>query len=487
LQGTFSYQATRRASAAGFSEKDIKVVSLDSVRGLTAEYVHVIRARRTPDKADQYCGIQGDLRREYISYTRGRQKTSIWLEREPFGTPDDKVQQFKLSDPNSKGQDHANLRNRLIKEQKLPFSVIEGELWQDLEPLQKADERLSLGIYDGFRLINKSANVSTNLGTNLGTNRIDAFSNALDAIKGLCGPLSDFLRADLAAIRSNGILRAPAPMKLFDADMNDQGSYPPAAAVCLAMAIAPAVVATVDVSTELVQLAIPLVNCFGVHRLGCSTNQEPLLRAFILVVRDVHVAITDLRLTPRAVLHKAESVDIDGQRWYSKACRSDREACVLLQEDLARRKRRRVYAYLGGGSLTHASTDLAQAMVVRTKDWAAAASVLAAVWLLTSCVPGIPVMFQQSYVIAGDGDAACVALETDEADAEPVAAGLPDVKASFAETCQKAAQAAATRLLPSALAQIRDRDEALVTWADARLRWRELQEKLAHIAEALAA
>ena len=32
-------------------------------------------------------GIQSDLKREYITYTRGRQTTMIWLEKQPYGTP----------------------------------------------------------------------------------------------------------------------------------------------------------------------------------------------------------------------------------------------------------------------------------------------------------------------------------------------------------------------------------------------------------------
>ena len=70
-----------------FKPEDIKVLVLDSVRGVTADYVHVIRGERSIGAQDQYLGIQSDLRREYISYTRGRLLCHVWLDDKPFGTP----------------------------------------------------------------------------------------------------------------------------------------------------------------------------------------------------------------------------------------------------------------------------------------------------------------------------------------------------------------------------------------------------------------
>ena len=66
-----------------FKPEDIKVLVLDSVRGVTADYVHVIRGERSIGAQDQYLGIQGDLRREYISYTRGRLLCHVWLDDNP--------------------------------------------------------------------------------------------------------------------------------------------------------------------------------------------------------------------------------------------------------------------------------------------------------------------------------------------------------------------------------------------------------------------
>ena len=68
-------------------EDIVKVMVLDSVRGITADYVHVARGERQPGRRDQYWGIQADTHREYISYTRARIHCHVWLGQNPFGHP----------------------------------------------------------------------------------------------------------------------------------------------------------------------------------------------------------------------------------------------------------------------------------------------------------------------------------------------------------------------------------------------------------------
>ena len=50
-----------------FDDKCIKVLVVDSARGMTASFVHVIRGERLAGRNDQYFCIQGDAHREYIS------------------------------------------------------------------------------------------------------------------------------------------------------------------------------------------------------------------------------------------------------------------------------------------------------------------------------------------------------------------------------------------------------------------------------------
>jgi hypothetical protein len=68
-------------------DNPIKVLSVDSIRGVTSSFVHVVRARRHVDTPDQYFGIQGEKKREYICYTCGKVATTMWLEEEPHGVP----------------------------------------------------------------------------------------------------------------------------------------------------------------------------------------------------------------------------------------------------------------------------------------------------------------------------------------------------------------------------------------------------------------
>ena len=114
-----------------FKPEDIKVLVLDSVRGVTADYVHVVRGERFVGAQDQYWGIQSDLRREYISYTRGRLLCHVWLGTKPFGYPGGQPPRVPPSDRMAKGQDHAFERNRLIAHQKLDWNLLQGLSWKD--------------------------------------------------------------------------------------------------------------------------------------------------------------------------------------------------------------------------------------------------------------------------------------------------------------------------------------------------------------------
>jgi hypothetical protein len=168
-------------------------------------------------------------------------------------------------------------------------------------------------------------------------------------------------------------------------------------ALRFAMAMAPALTADVHQGTQLTQLCIPIMRCNGLDPLGENLldRGERMLRAFVLVVKQ---ALGEASLEPKAITHKAETVEILGERWFSKACRSDREASALVNSTLPKSKQRRVYCYLGGGGLSEASTWLAQGVVVRAKSWEEAAAVCTAVSLLTMGVPGPTVFLEQKFI-----------------------------------------------------------------------------------------
>ena len=123
------------------------------------------------------------------------------------------------------------------------------------------------------------------------------------------------------------------------------------------------------------------------------------------------------RHEPFARTHKAESVDTLGLRWYSKACRSDREAVGLIDPDRSGPRRARVYCYLGGGGLTETSTNLAQGVVCRTKSWETAVVVCVAVTLITVAVPGPTVFLEQwGSVVDGVGSSDPILFDEQEED-----------------------------------------------------------------------
>ena len=100
---TFLEQPAIKEQVAPLSVACIKVVLLDSARGMTADYVHVIRASRRPDSRDQYWGIQAEPNREYISYTRGKYMCNMWLEVQPFGHPGQPAATFNAKGPRLQG------------------------------------------------------------------------------------------------------------------------------------------------------------------------------------------------------------------------------------------------------------------------------------------------------------------------------------------------------------------------------------------------
>ena len=101
-----------KALIAPFDDTCIKVLVVDSARGMTASFVHVIRGERLAGRNDQYFGIQGDEHREYISYTRGKHLCHVLLQVQPFGVPGDNVYVDPASAP--KGIAIARRRNQLI-------------------------------------------------------------------------------------------------------------------------------------------------------------------------------------------------------------------------------------------------------------------------------------------------------------------------------------------------------------------------------------
>jgi hypothetical protein len=125
--------------------------------------------------------------------------------------------------------------------------------------------------------------------------------------------------------------------------------------------------------------------------------------------------------------HKAETREYRGLEWWSRTCNSDRAAFILFAPDAAKKTRRQLYAYLGGGSLTVASCEILQSIVCRAKNKTIASAVLVAAALLSRTSPdGHHVNFRPQLFLlsecgskAEEEELAEAAMDEDEDDAPP--------------------------------------------------------------------
>ena len=173
------------------------------------------------------------------------------------------------------------------------------------------------------------------------------------------------------------------------------------------------------------------------------------------------------------MLHKAETSEVFGLRWFSEQCASGREANVLVHDCKPSRQRNRLYAYLAGGSLSSGSAggDMACSIAVRTKTWKMAAVRIAAVILLTHCLPGSTVVMERGRI----GEAEAVAPAQDAlADEAAVGEALPEVIGSEALSFKREVLAAVhkvfdtMRLPPADPLEAKDLEVACVRYLSAQ-------------------
>ena len=109
---------------------------------------------------------------------------------------------------------------------------------------------------------------------------------------------------------------------------------------------------------------------------------SPSFASFVWAVYDAVFVHAPSNWLQAVFAHKTEEVRIKELHWWSRCCNSDREASILVAPDLAAKKKRQCYAYLGGGQLSVASTTLLENIVVRVRSWEACACVVAAAALI---------------------------------------------------------------------------------------------------------
>ena len=149
--------------------------------------------------------------------------------------------------------------------------------------------------------------------------------------------------------------------------------------------------------------------CLPFLSLPGDCDMEPAIRALgVLVWHVAHAACPEkdtwgaakLVQTPHKALWKDDKA---GMLWFNKACRSNRIATTIVDIQKRKGKKRRWYAYLGGGAVDHNQSKLMQGLVILAKDWDWAACTLVALWLLSGCSDcGKPAWVDTRLVIAGD-------------------------------------------------------------------------------------
>ena len=233
-------------------------------------------------------------------------------------------------------------------------------------------------------------------------------------------------------------------MELQDLNMASQGLQFERA-VALGLKICDGLAASVRSDTQMVTLAIPILSGFGLERVGTG-GVEPLLRSFTQVAYEIYRSITTIekQLQVRAFTHKAEHVEIEGTQWWSKACRSDREASAIIDANQPRQKQKRMYCYLGGGSLSDASSEHVQGIVVRCQTWESVAAAVTAVTLITAACPGHTVVLRRACVTTDCETAVSAGNMYDDAEdaADEQRPGTPpstagDVGQNLVDFCEK--------------------------------------------------
>ena len=86
--------------------EQVKVLTHHSIRGMTVNIVHGVRHRRKIEAEDQFMGVQEDPQRDYMVQTRGLNKTVMWQEVQPFGTPRRREGQAQAPDSRLKEKGH---------------------------------------------------------------------------------------------------------------------------------------------------------------------------------------------------------------------------------------------------------------------------------------------------------------------------------------------------------------------------------------------
>ncbi len=420
-----------------FGDK-VKVFTHHSIRGLSVNVVHGLRHRRWIDAEDQFAGVQEDPERDYMVQTRGKDKTVMWLEVQPYGTPKRQPEgPAQAPDPRLEGKDHKGSKsskgskgkeegtskqktyamrvNKVIETQQIwwfdlgvsvpnpcfDWAVKFPSLFPFLSVEQHQVQSVDHALYRCWgKMVSGEAEVPKEWEKKKqqfqdATAVLQAIVTCTDAAseRGEAGRMKAFAIARLATLRDVGHGRA---MKTYGVALPEDPRVDPKkpehVGLALGFGIVLAPCAVVELSEDprggLTRVALPFLS------MGNMSDPEPMLRALGVVVWHLARAVFPEKLKGcdlTTIAHKTEIKEDHGALWFNKSCASSRLATCILDPARARGKKKQWYAYLGGGAVDVDQSELLAGGVVLCKDWAWAELTLLAAWLLLcTCPCGTP-------------------------------------------------------------------------------------------------
>ena len=429
--------------AAFLSKEDAKrvdVVLLDSARGLTADRVHVIYSSRFVGRYDQFLGIQADPSRLYVAYTRGRLATTVWMEREPLGFPNEECWEDWMPTFTSHPAKSASSRTT---QQWIQFAgrrlalLHRGEVAEPAESAHSAPtefhprrqdqkptytwEALGGTVREDFDQFRYGESFHARLNQACEKARMKLTSARQAGSRSESAPASlasiadrvvrsQVLDADMARVRAVGIgkwmEKHPLPPKPPSVDPTEEIPMWLDKAIKFAMLVPNAVAISLGDKGR-VQLSVPYAILPGVlvEEVAETQSENHLdddvvgFGAIMWILHEMWLKHTAARsptlrqsreegLKFEILRHKAElKEDKEGCTWFQKSCHSDRFAVSYIDPNKGRKGRKRLYLYRGGGSLDTHQTPLVGGLVLRSETQFFAAMALVTLHFLSGCSP----------------------------------------------------------------------------------------------------
>ena len=458
-------------------DANVQVCIVDTLTGPTAEVTHIIRHRRVTTATDQHRGLQSDPRRLYVALTRGKISTTVWMEKEPFGMPWRRTERVRRSENATDAEAQTFLYRMFDAIQE--FAI----------PAEDADEAPLPFEEQCAAVLSAADNSWRNVGPPSKVVEEGGWA-CLDDFLTHTGSIDDLFTESIRGARSRGIDAATnAPLNF--------GRIRPALATVSAAFMANDIEHAINLGCKLVngivttavgktglQISVPTVDVPQLLQSfsdGTAIDGEPMIRSLLAVVWGLYEAVCEPQNHEELIqvvhAHKTEDREIEGCRWWSRCCNSDREASILEAPAAAHRKKRRCYAYLGGGALSVASSTLLQNIVVKTKTRDMGACVIAACALLSQAsqdehrVRPCHEMFIAAEDVAENDDNLIEILDSDEDEpGMPAATGADRVQyetpgLEFATLCETTLAKAAAHLGLNNNASAAEAAQILRSWA----------------------